>query len=112
MSNAFSDSVKDDVLFPDDLPGQGRLQLVSDGPIPAEEVPYDDAKYGLWIEVDGDRFASAPEQLREFLGNAVEEHGTTDLVFEVLEAERGPRDHDPWELEARVTHAEGTKVDD
>lgn len=115
MTNPFSDSVSKDVWYPDDLPELGRVELVSDAPIPAEEVEIEEAQYGQWIEVrngqDDPVFAAAPTDLRAFLGEAIEEHGTTDLVFEVTEISKGPADHDPYEIEALLTHADGESVE-
>lgn len=110
MSNPFSESVRKDVWYPDDLPDLGRIELVSDAPESADEVPYDDAQFGQWVEVEngeGTVWAAAPEQLRSFLGASIEEHETTDLVFEVVDCEKGPADHDPYEVEAKLTHVEG-----
>lgn len=111
--NPFTESVDDGVLYPDDLEGK-TLELVGDRPVEADEVDHENAQYGMFVQVDdgtGEKWASAPRGLREFLGHAVEEHGTTDLVFLVSEVEKGPRDHDPYEVDARVTHVDGEQVD-
>jgi len=104
MSNAWSDSATKDVLYPDDLPGYGPVQVVSE-PIEAEDVPSEEARYGLFAELGGDsppQYMATPIQVRSLIGDAVESEGGLPVVVEVFEAERGPSDDDPWEIDGRV----------
>lgn len=115
MSNPMRDSLNGEVLYPDDLTEYDHLELASIAPLDAEDVEYEDAKYGKFIELGGERpphVASAPVQLREFLANAYDEHGTEQLGFRVYEAIEGEQDHDEWEIQAEVTHVDGTKLED
>lgn len=98
MSNAWKDSVTGDVLYPDDLEGR-NLELVSEGPIDAENVDHDDANYGMWMRVsNGERkyWAVCPSALREEFGEVEAEPGH---AFRVESIEKGPKDHDPYEIE-------------
>lgn len=98
MSNAWKDSVTGDVLYPDDLEGR-NLELVEARPFEAEEVDHDDANYGMWMRVsDGERkyWAVCPSALREELGEIGAEEGH---FFRINEIEKGPMDHDPYEIE-------------
>lgn len=105
MSNPWKESTVKEVLYPDDLQGRGPIEIVSEEPIEADEVPIDDARYGLWAEVaEGHdfRYIAAPRQVRELIGEAIEQNGGLPVVIEVLEIDRGPLDHDEWEVEGRI----------
>lgn len=114
MTNPMRDSLNDEVLYPDDLTGIDHLETAHLTPLEAEEVDHENAQFGQFVELNGDgppHWAAAPRQLREFLANAYDEHGSEEIGFRVTEAERGDRDHDPWEIEAQVTHVDGTKIE-
>lgn len=93
-------SIEKKVLYPDDLPGEGfvvREYLYYE----SNEVEEDDAQFGMWLPVkkvgiDEELWMNAPRNLRERLVRLDVEEGD---AFRVLEAERGPADHDPWEFE-------------
>lgn len=104
MTNAWSESTEKAVLYPDDLPEHGPLSIVSEEPLSAEDVPHEEARFGSWAELHEDHAAeyiATPEAVRTLIGAAVEEQGFP-CTIEVLEAERGPRDHDPWKIEGRI----------
>lgn len=108
MSNPFKESVKKEVWYPDDLPDLGRFEVLSEEPVEAENVPHDEASYGKWVEVEngsGPVWITAPLQLREIIGEAIEDHGD-DYVIEVVEVEDPPQDHKPYEISARVEAVE------
>lgn len=121
MTNPMRESVTKEALYPDDLPQFGgksddHLVLVEPAPVDAGDVPVDDARYGQWIQVEtgkhGEVWACAPRLLREFLADAFDFHESTDLAFQVFDAERGDADHEPWRFDARVTMVDGSKVED
>lgn len=104
-----SESIRKEVLYPDDLPGHGPLVVDEylywecEDPDDREELP-EDANYGTWLPVqDGAEervWISAPRALREFLEEEGAEEGT---CFEVLElAKSGPEDHAEYEGEFRI----------
>lgn len=103
MSNPFKEATRKAVYYPDELPDLGTVELVSEGPVPADEVPADDAKHGDFIEVTHgsgeDVWMAAPRDLLRALGEAEAEPGH---VFSVRSAERGDRAHDPWKF--KVAH--------
>lgn len=106
MSNPYAESATNNVLFPDDLVGK-KLNPISDEPIPAEDVPEDDAKYGHYVECElaeaTTSYVNAPKQLRYVIGEHYKELMSDGYpVLEVTEAKRGPADHDPWEFETRL----------
>lgn len=102
-TNAWSESAQNDVLYPDDLAERGPVKVVSE-PIEAEDVDVDGADHGTLAELAGDsppHYLVCPQQLREELGERWDEETETSTI-EVVEATRGPHDHDPWEFEFRV----------
>lgn len=102
------DATTKDVQYPDDLRGDkwtilDYLYWDAAEESDAEELP-DDAQYGLWMPVkkagtDAETWASCPAALREELEERGVEEGDT---FEVLEIEKGPRDHDPYAVDLRI----------
>lgn len=98
--NAWRESAENDVLFPDDLPGRGSITVIGE-PIPAEKADTETVDMGLVGELHDDHTAAyvvAPQELRQELG---ERWNGDSATIEVLEAERGPKDHDAWEFEFR-----------
>lgn len=110
MSNPWTQSTEKDVLYPDDLAGRGPLWIVAQEPLEADDVPHDDAQYGMWAELPEDdpaEYLAAPRQIRELIGEAWEERPDAELLgIEILEAERGPQDHDEWEIEGKTLDPE------
>lgn len=106
MTNPWTKSTESDVLYPDDLPGLGLVEIQSSAPVSADDVDVDGADYGLWCQVtvagtDSTRWMACPRAIRSLIGEAIEtvpDHP----VIEVTEATRGPQDHDPWEIDGRV----------
>jgi len=104
MTNPFSDSTNDDVLFPDDLPGQ-KLDPLSEEPVPADDVPHDDAKYGHYTlcesASDGEVWVNSQKQLRAILGEHYDDLVQTEgfPVIEIHDADRGDAEHDPWQFD-------------
>lgn len=103
MSNPFKKATEKAVYYPDELPDLGTVDLVSEAPVPAEEVPEDDAKHGNFVKIahsmNGEAteaWIAAPRDLLRALGEAEAEPGH---VFQVRGAERGDRAHDPWQFE-------------
>lgn len=107
MSNPFKDATTKAVYYPDELPDVGTVRLESEAPVPAEDVPEDDAKHGDFVKVtrgtaDGDGtevWLAAPRDLVRALGEAEAEPGH---LFQVRSADRGDRAHDPWKF--KVAH--------
>lgn len=106
MPKSPEDATIKDVLYPDDLPGKGFETVEyayydADDDDDAEELP-DEAQYGLWLPcmtpvgADEKKWVSAPRGLREALLEAEYEEGEP---FRVLEVDRGPDEHDPYEIE-------------
>lgn len=95
-----------DALYPDDLPGKA-LEIVeyayydADDDSDADHLP-DDARYGWWLPVsevgveDSDIWAAAPRDLREALIDVDAAEGD---AFRVIEVDKGPKDHDPYQVE-------------
>lgn len=106
MTNPWTKSTEKDVLYPDDLAGRGPLWILAKKPLEADEVPHDDARFGKWAELheaDPAEYLAAPRQIRALIGDAWEENRDADVIgIEILEAERGPEDHDEWEIEGYV----------
>lgn len=106
MTNPFEEHATKACYYPDDFVGMPPVRLVSEAPVPADEVPHDEAKFGDWIEVRVGKADSAskawmacPRALSKSLGVKEAEPGH---LFEVTEAKRGNEDHSPWKL--RVDH--------
>jgi hypothetical protein len=103
MSNEWTNSATNDVLYPDDLAGYGPLSVDSE-PIEAEDVPSENAKYGTFAKtaegVEPDWIAT-PRQLRVAIGQMYDNQGGLPVTFDVLEAERGPRDDSEWTFEVK-----------
>lgn len=97
---AWRDSATNEVLYPDELPGRGPVTVVSP-PMPAEEADTDDAEYGLLGALheshDAD-YVVAPVELREELAERWDDDAG-HATIEVVEAEKGPADDDPWQFE-------------
>lgn len=113
MTNPFIESTESDVLYPDDLPGIGLVEVLSSAPVDADDVDADGADYGLWCRVlpagrDSEKWMACPRAIRALVGEAIETD-PDNPVIEVTEATRGGNDHDPWEIEGRV-YEEGDPV--
>lgn len=98
--DAWRKSATKDVLFPDDLPGRGPVTVVGE-PLDAEEIESDTVQYGTLAELangHGAEYVVCPVALRDEIATRwiVDEESAT---FEVLEASRGPDEHDPWTFE-------------
>lgn len=108
MSNPWTDSATNDVLYPDDLEGYGPLSVVSD-PVDADEIPNDNAKYGQFGKA-GDgveaEWIATPRQLRAALGALFEKQDGYPVTFEVTEASRGPRDDSEWTFDVKAIDPE------
>lgn len=104
MTNEWTKSATNEVLYPDDLAGYGPLEVV-EGPIEAEEANSENAQYGKFAVLgDGNEpdFMATPRQLRAALGALFEKQDGYPLTFEVLEAEKGPRDDSEWRFEVEA----------
>lgn len=98
--DAWRESATKDVLFPDDLPGRGPVRVVGE-PLEADQIETDSVEHGIVAELHETHAAEyviCPLALREEIAERWKNGSST---FEVLEAERGPKDHDPWEFEFR-----------
>lgn len=108
MTNEWTRSATKDVLYPDDLEGYGPLSVVSD-PTDADDVPSENAKYGLFAEtgdgVEPDWMAT-PKQLRAALGALFEKQDGYPITFEVIEASSGPRDDSEWTFDVKAIDPE------
>lgn len=105
-----SESIKKEVLYPDDLPGYGPLVIdeylywETEEQEDREELP-EEARYGSWLPIQSNgetspEWIAAPRCLREFLEGVDAESGTT---FEVLELEKsGHEEHAEYQGEFRV----------
>lgn len=108
MPTKAEDTVKKDVLYPDDLDGATleidgeRLNGVTafwhaQDENDAEDLP-DGAREGWWLPVDsaehGKVWAAMPRALRE----EIIDHDPGE-IFEVVRLEKGPGDTDPYESE-------------
>lgn len=108
MPTSAQDTVRKDVLYPDELagrgfrasPGQLNGEIVywmseEDG----EDLP-DDARFGWWLPVeDTDEWTgwiASPKALREALLEVEIEPGEW---FRIVSVDRGDDDHDPYEIE-------------
>lgn len=99
MTNPFTEAATKDVWYPDELHEVGTVELISEEPIPADDVPHDDAQYGQWIEVEsgtGEMWFSCPKDLSRALGEA---EAVPGHVFSIRSAEKGDSDHSPWSFE-------------
>jgi hypothetical protein len=107
------DSVLKEVYYPDDVTEVDGFQIRerfafwdSDDSDDSEELP-EEARHGLWLPVtplghgEEESWLSAPRQLREALVEAEVEAGDS---FRVLEMEKGPADHDPYEVEIEAPY--------
>lgn len=103
MVNPFEKASKKEVYYPDELDEVGTVQLVSEEPIEAKEVPHDDAKHGDWIKVTqngAEIWLSCPKDLSRALG---EGDATPGHVFQVRSAEKDEHDDKaPWQF--KVAH--------
>lgn len=102
--DAWKAAATTDALFPDDLEEEGPLCVVGP-PIDAENVETDAVQFGTVAELDGDhhdaQYLVTPQRLKALIASAWREEEER-AVFEVTHAEKGPKDHDPWEIEGRV----------
>lgn len=102
------DSIEKECYYPDDVQTVDGFTIrdtfafwdVQDDD-DADDLP-EDANYGLWLPVtplsngEADAWLSAPRMLRELL---VEAEADVDDSFRVLEMEKGPADHDAYDVE-------------
>lgn len=109
MPTKAEDTVRKDVLYPDEQAGNGFIP--SPGQLNGEIVYWlseedgddlpDDARYGWWLPVDAvgrdwSGWLAAPRQLREDLLEEAVEPGD---AFRVVSVEPGPEDHDEHQYE-------------
>lgn len=99
MSNPFRDAATKDVYYPDEQADVGTVRLVSEEPVPADDVPHEEARYGQYVEVENHEktvWFSAPQDLLRALGDAEAEPGH---VFQVRATERDDEEHAPWQYQ-------------
>lgn len=102
MSNPFEEAAKKGVYYPDELDSLGTVQLVSEAPIPADDVPADDARYGDWVKVSqngSEMWLACPRDLARALG---EGDASPGHVFQVRESHREDAEDAPWQF--KVAH--------
>lgn len=102
MSNPFRDAATKDVYYPDEQPDVGTIQLKSEEPVQAEDVPHEKARYGSFVKVENHErevWFACPQDLMRALGEAEAEPGH---VFQVRSTDRGDAEHDPWQY--KVAH--------
>lgn len=106
MTNPFKEAAEKACYYPDDFVGMPPVRLVSEAPVPAEDVPHEEAKYGDWIKVQvgkneaaTEAWMACPQRLAKTLGQKEAEPGH---LFDVTSAERGNKEHSPWKI--RVDH--------
>jgi hypothetical protein len=108
MSNPYTDSATDDVLYPDDLEGR-KFQITSEQPLDAENVDDDDAKYGQFskaLNADGKEvWVSSPKALRQFIGEHYDAIIRDETPIEVLTVEKPTGENEPYVIEARLVEA-------
>jgi hypothetical protein len=99
MDNPYEAAASKSVYYPDELAEPGTVELVSEAPVEADDVPHDDAKHGDFIKVEtsaGEVWFAAPKDLIRALGDVQAEPGH---IFQVRATSRGDAAHDPWEIE-------------
>lgn len=119
MPTSGRDTVAVDVLYPDQLPGDGlvldpdRLNgevafWDADDPDDRAALPAQGASFGWWLPVvhpeHGPVWAVAPRALRSWL---VEEELEPGDAFEVTEVIEGEKEHDPYEVEVHRYEGDG-----
>lgn len=116
MPRSLDESTRKDAIYPDEMARTGDSYLIdadrlngtvqtwdASDPDDAEALP-EDAQYGEWLpvidavdpEYGEPVWLAAPRALRETLLEAGAEPGD---AFRVLAVEKGPEDHDPYEIE-------------
>lgn len=111
MPSTADDTVKKEVLYPDESVGEGLVARDEYGDDSAimfwnaengdQDVLPDGARYGWWLPVtligtDEHAWLASPRGLRE----AIVENGIKPGdAFRVIGCEKGPADHDPYEVE-------------
>lgn len=104
------ESATKDVLFPDDLAGYGVITVVS-APLQASDVETDTVQFGTVAELHGDHhdadYVVAPQQLRAAIADAWRPDDDM-AVLEILDAEKGPADDDPWRIDAKAVTKDQT----
>jgi len=104
MTNPFTESATDDVLYPDDLSGK-KLLLRGEEPVDADEVPHDDAKYGYFTKCENSEgtevWISSPKALREWIGENYAEvrNGTP---FEIMTIDKPSGENEPYVIDVRL----------
>jgi hypothetical protein len=105
MTNPYTESATDDVLYPDDLEDR-KLQITSEQPLDAGDVDHEDAKYGQFskaLDEDGTEvWVSSPKALREFIGQHYDEVIRNETPIEVTLVEKPPGENEPYVIEARL----------
>lgn len=105
MSNPYTDSATDDVLYPDDLEGK-KLQITSEQPLDADDVDDENAKYGQFSKAltsDGTEvWVSSPKALRQFIGEHYDAIIRQETPLEVLTVEKPTGENEPYVIEARL----------
>lgn len=107
MTNPFREAATKDVYYPDEAPEVGTVELLSEEPVEAEDVPVEKARFGDWIQVrkgsggdyEEEVWMSCPRDLQRALGEADAEPGH---VFQVRSTDREDEDDAPWEY--KVAH--------
>lgn len=102
MTNPFEEAARKSVWYPDELDTVGTVELVSEEPEAAEDVPHSDAKFGDFVQVkqNGTEFWMAcPKDLKRALGEA---EATPGHLFQVRDATEPEAEHDPWQF--KVAH--------
>lgn len=98
MPRDLAETVGKDVYYPDDLAGLSTIRLENPSEVwEPDEVPHDEAEFGLWMEadvgLDETKFICVPSQLRDAIHNADSD------TLRVEKCEKGPRDHDEYDVE-------------
>lgn len=100
MTNPFKQEATKEVWYPDELTEPGTVELLSDEPVQASDVPADDARFGKFIKVrtgdDMEVWFACPKDLSRALG---EGDATPGHVFQVRSAHREDEDDAPWQFE-------------
>lgn len=101
--DAWRDSAKTDVLFPDDLEHSGPIQVEGE-PVAAADAQTDKVEYGVVAALATEHDANwvvAPRELRAAIADCWREDQDF-AALEILEAEKkGDEDHAEWSIDYR-----------